>query len=496
MSTSRQSLPPWSLATLLGLLILLMSRGLLRGYSYWHDELFSIGAASAPSWTVLFRDWIIPDTHPPLHLVLLKVWVALAGPGELGTRLLSLLPAGLALVAMALFTTGGGRVRQFTAITFLGTSPLFVRQAQDVRPYAWGVLLAVLVIGTLVRSERGGPSAALRQGFRGSVLLLSLTHYFGLLFGLVVVGLDLLGSRRLVGGRAAGLGLLAAMLAWPVAHATLGLGLDRTDWIDSTPVLDVLNNAIQGVFPAASVALPLVLVLALMAWLLKRGRDTGGHGGPIAWARLRRSPAAVELRLLLRQVLVFLLVVVALDLRKPVSVERYFFVLLPSVALLLGDVAQLTADFGGRSARRAGGLVLTVILTMHLIHSQEVLTARIRPTENYKALATFLAREGVCGPGCWSESARKSRLRPYFDAIDVRRAGKGDGDASRGKAPLPFVGLHGEQKLIGPMLRGHPGASCWEPVQSDRGSTYVILPADAREPPGRYELRHCVTEDD
>jgi hypothetical protein len=240
------------------------------------------------------------------------------------------------------------------------------------------------------------------------------------------------------------------------------------------------------------VAVPLALVLALIAWLVERRRGGRADGGPIPLGRLRSSPDAQELRLLLTQLLVFLLVVIVMDLRKPVAVERYFFVLLPSVALALGDVAQMTTDFGGRFARRAAVLVLTVILLMHLIHSQEVLAARIRPSENYKALARFLDQEGVChGEGCFSESARKQRLRPYFDAIDVRRARKEDGAPSRGEVPLPFVGLHGEQDLIGPMLRGHPGSSCWEPVQSDRGSTYVILPAEAGKPPAAYGLLPC-----
>jgi hypothetical protein len=494
MSSQRHSLPPGSLAALLAVLILLMSRGLPQAYSYWHDELFSIGAASAATWGDLFRDWILPDTHPPFHLVLLRAWVALAGPGEIGTRLLSLVPASMALLAIAWFSRGGGSVRQFVAVTFLGTSPLFVRHAQEVRPYAWGVFLTVLAIGTMTRLLRDTPSRSLRHGFWASVLLLSLTHYFGLIFGCVLVVLDLLGPARCVGGRRSGLGLLALMMVWPVLHAAMGMGVDRTDWIDSTPLLDVWNSAIQGAFPAASVAAPLVLLLGGLAWARRRGWLGRRNTTPIPWTRLRASPAAIEARRLLVQMLVFVVVVCLLDLRKPLSVERYFFVLLAPLALVLGDLAQVIAEFGSRSARRGMALVVAVILAMHLGHSQEVLAARIRPAENFKALAAFLAGEGVCEAGCSSESARKPRLRPYFDAIDLRRVRTRDGDPGGGQQPLPFVGLHGEQELIPPLLRSHPEASCWEPLQSDRGSTYVILPKSAPQPPGFYRLRPCQWE--
>ena len=68
------------LTVLIGLgLGLLCSRGLLSAYSYWHHELFSIWAANSTSWRSQFEDWMHPDTHPPLHLVLLKAWAIRGG---------------------------------------------------------------------------------------------------------------------------------------------------------------------------------------------------------------------------------------------------------------------------------------------------------------------------------------------------------------------------------------------------------------------------------
>lgn len=487
MVAGNRSLPPAALVALLGFLILLMGRGLLSGYSYWHDELFSIGAASAPSWIVLFRDWVLPDTHPPLHLLLLRAWVSLAGPDEIGSRLLSFLPACLALAAMARLTRGDGAVRQFVALSFLGTSPLLAGQAQEVRPYAWGVLFAVLATGAMARMLRRKASPTLHHCLRISLLLLSLTHYFGLLYGLVLVGIDLWRGGRCLGGRPAGLVLLSAMAAWPLLHARLGLGVGRTAWIDSTPLLDIASAAINGAFPAAPAVLALLTLLLLLALVRRRG---GWPPARLLWARLLTHPEAREARWLILQMLVFLVLVALLDLRKPLSVERYFFVLLAPLALLLGDLTQRIADHGGRDLIKAAALILALLFTMHLIHSQEVLTARIRPSENYKDLAAYLTREKICESGCFSESGRRKRLRPYFDAIDLRRVPR-RGAPNKATTPLPFVGLHGEQKLIAPLLSRHLGSSCWQPVQSDATSTYVILPAGASPPAPSSGMRSC-----
>lgn len=489
MVTGNRSLPPGALAALLGLLILLMGRGLLRGYSYWHDELFSIGAASAPSWNALFRDWVLPDTHPPLHLTLLRAWVSLAGPDEIGSRLLSFLPACLALAAMARLTRGDGAVRQFVAIAFLGTSPLLAWQAQEVRPYAWGVLCTVLATGAMARMLRRNPSPTLQHCLRISLLVLSLTHYFGLIYGLVLVGIDLCRGGRCLGGRPASLVLLAAMAAWPLLHSRLGLGVERTAWIESTPLLAIASAAINGAFPAASAVLALIALLLLLELVRRRGAWPWPPPR-LLWARLRTNPEAREARWLILQMLAFLVLVALLDLRKPLSVERYFFVLLAPLALLLGDLAQRIADRGGRDLIKATALVFSLLFTMHLIHSQEVLTARIRPSENYKDLAAYLAREKICERGCFSESGSRKRLRPYFDAIELRRLPR-RGAPGEANTPLPFVGLHGEQKLIAPLLRRHLGSKCWQPVQSDASSTYVILPAGASPPAPASGMRSC-----
>ena len=58
----------WLQPVLTGLLILfclaMAGRGLGNPYSYWSDEIWSVGASST-GWGGLMRDWLIPKTHPP-----------------------------------------------------------------------------------------------------------------------------------------------------------------------------------------------------------------------------------------------------------------------------------------------------------------------------------------------------------------------------------------------------------------------------------------------
>ncbi|MCT0230404.1 hypothetical protein KQ306_05990 [Synechococcus sp. CS-1324] len=482
------------LAVLIGL-GLLASRGWLRAYSYWHDELFSIGAASADSWADLFQAWILPDTHPPLHLVLLKLWIGLFGSGEIPARLLSLIPTWLSLIAIAVATRRGGFTRQLIAVLFVGTSPLFSLYSQEVRPYGWALLFATTSVATMTllwRSQLQGGAIStpqrrrLRLGFALSLLLLSLTHYFGLMYAVTLIALDLRAGAPCLGRRRHGLLLLLSLAVWPLLHGLLGSGGGRAGWIQSEPVISVIKAAFNAVFPAFSVALALIagLSLALMARQQRQERPASLQQA------LRQEPNAAEAVQLLVGMAVFVGLICLIDLVKPLSVERYFIVLLPALALALADAGQALVNVGSRQARHATVLVLVVVLSMHLWHAQEVLAAKIHPQENYKQLAGFLRSTDLCHSGCSSVSAKQNRLRPYFDAIKMIRIDLDQPD-SLATARLPFVGLHGEQKLIRPLLASHPQASCWEPRQSSPSSTFVVLDPDPGVRPRSFGLRTC-----
>ncbi|MEA5414086.1 hypothetical protein [Synechococcus sp. BA-132 BA5] len=66
-------------AVLVLFFLLAASRGLGENTSYWADELWSVSASRA-DWSVMLRDWLIPDTHPPLYQDSLALARALQQP--------------------------------------------------------------------------------------------------------------------------------------------------------------------------------------------------------------------------------------------------------------------------------------------------------------------------------------------------------------------------------------------------------------------------------
>lgn len=486
------------LLVVLLLLILLCSRGVFQAYSYWHDELFSIGAANASSWHVLFKEWILPDTHPPLHLTLLRLWVGMFGSGEIPTRFLSLIPAWLSLIAIAWTTQNGGFARQIIAILFLGTSPLFSLYAQEVRPYSWTLLFATVSVGVMTilwRSQQQGPSVhlprvnALRLCFIVSLLLLSLSHYFGFFYALTLLVLDVLRGAPCLGRRRWGLALLPALFAWPLLHVLVGgAGGGRTSWIVSQPVIGVFSTAMNGAFPAFPAAVVVIVLAMLISAVGRQRRSRDKDRGLQLRDSVRGSSEACWL---LSGAAGFLGLISLIDLVKPLAVERYFIVLLPCFALALGDVGQRLIASGSPYVRRATVCVLAIIISMHFWHSQEVLSAKIYPLQNYKYLARFIGETGVCRQGCTSVSAKKHRLVPYFDSIPLQRVDP-EGVNGFSAVRLPFVGLHGDKELIQPLLAAHSGASCWEPRQFTALSTFIVIPESAHVRPQSFGLRQCV----
>ena len=80
---------------LLGLLVWLP--GLAQPFRA--DEIWSLRAVALP-WPGMMAE-LRGDVHPPLYYWLLRAWVAIAGPGEVAARMLS-----LALSAAAAWTVG------------------------------------------------------------------------------------------------------------------------------------------------------------------------------------------------------------------------------------------------------------------------------------------------------------------------------------------------------------------------------------------------------
>jgi uncharacterized membrane protein len=119
-------------------------------YSLWNDELASIKFAQVPL-HLLWSDWMIRESNPPLYYSLLHVWIAVFGESDAAVRMLSVL-LGVACVGLTFplgRRVGGDRVGLIAA-GLAAVSGQGVLYSQNARGYGLahaGALVALT--GTL-----------------------------------------------------------------------------------------------------------------------------------------------------------------------------------------------------------------------------------------------------------------------------------------------------------------------------------------------------------
>ncbi|MBD2550198.1 hypothetical protein H6G65_11515 [Microcystis elabens FACHB-917] len=213
-------------------------------------------------------------------------------------------------------------------MAFLGTSPSFLFYAQEARSYALSLTLSTLMLGTalLLRLRTAGRESDLRWGFRLACVLLSLTHYFSLLFLLVVLAVSAADGQVLRRRwEAAVLGVM--LLLPPLGHALASPIVnkpDRASWIEVKPIVGTLEQFSRGLLPVPDLRqgqlAPLDLISLAVAVCCAFG--SAGALRRFLMAPSQQLPAAQgEAR--------FLLLVI--DPIKPLSQARYLIVVLPAV---------------------------------------------------------------------------------------------------------------------------------------------------------------------
>lgn len=140
---------------LLGILILGLALRLINlNQSLWLDEAISVNGARNFSAIELLAKFSPGDFHPPLHYLLLKVWISVFGASEVSARSLSVL-FGVAtiwvvfLIGRRLFTREIGLI----AAVFMATAPLHIYYSQEARmyvPVAFFTAVAVLFFLKLI----------------------------------------------------------------------------------------------------------------------------------------------------------------------------------------------------------------------------------------------------------------------------------------------------------------------------------------------------------
>lgn len=182
-------------------------------------------------------------THPPLYVLVLRVWEELLGQSVLALRGLSiLLSAATVGLLFAVVRTHSGTVAATWSAALLAVAPQQVVLGQEVRGYAMLQLLGVAAVACLLRL-RTTSRPGLWAGWLGVTLLtLIFTHYFAAAAflataALVMVGLK--GNRRWMASAA----VLVPTAVFAVAWLPTALGQWR--WVAGTGDL-VLREPTSG----------------------------------------------------------------------------------------------------------------------------------------------------------------------------------------------------------------------------------------------------------
>lgn len=376
-----------ALLTLLWLGFLLVRSGGL-GYSYWLDELYSVTASGQNYVTLL--NFILSDVHPPLYQLALKWWGSAFGSGEVASRAMSLAAMAIGLLWFMLRARLSAPEATLFASLFIVSSPLVAYFSQEARSY--GLLFALGSVLTVLYLNRAASSVA---GLAWTLLigfLLSLTHYFGLLFAGCVFSLILLESfnnrRRLMVVVVAG--LLA--LAWPIFHmlaGDLGSKTGGNFWIKLSPVSGTLGVAGAGLAFWAQFSLQFsglfstvakhALFLGLLGWAGARLAFELANGRREATLSSPLTRAASLL-------LLFLLVVMLIDIKTPMSTPRNYIVAVPVFSALLGELLHTLASRYGRLRWMFFSLAL-LICAVSLQEGARRIEVKSSPLEDWRTLS-------------------------------------------------------------------------------------------------------------
>ncbi|WP_183324155.1 glycosyltransferase family 39 protein [Halomonas cerina] len=379
--------------------VMLAATGVVYGYSYWWDELYSVAAAELGVGP-MFRFLVLPDVHPPLYQLVLNLWIKVAGSGEQMVRALSFL---FAISALAAFWWWASKrltpVAKYTLLVFFATCILFPYYAQEARSYAMMLLLSTLAsLAYLERLAHSG-RAGTRLGYYALLGALSLTHYFGFIYAGVILLFTLYenrgDARRAIETVVVGL----MCLIWPILHVVYGgIGEKSGDnfWIESNGVQSTLFHFSDGMLPhlnylarllsgTATEYVTAVLIVALLsgaALLARRAPEVREAGtGPGLWRRMIALLTG------------FLVVIALVDYHSPISTPRNFIVLLPVVSLLVG----LTAS----GLKRAGVKHVVALVALGGIANLAVasleVTRKIHPDQNHKAAVAFIEEQRDAG---------------------------------------------------------------------------------------------------
>jgi hypothetical protein len=502
--------------------LILASRGLLSGYSYWLDEIYSV-SASLDTWQQLYQRWILQsDVHPPLYQIFLKLWMLLLGSSEIATRLLSFIFSLITLSAFSFDAIAGKRWRRVIALILIGASPSFAYYAQETRSYSLVLALSSVVTLSLLelraRSKEEGSSTTtgLTKVFYAGALLLSLTHYFGWIYVFVILLINCF-EQRIEQARSRAILLLSVMSLWPIWHVVVGALANKTGgefWIRvGRPVLGTVAVFLDGSLPFLadrnSPLLYFTAVLLLAAFMYacvfrwESIRSIALNGGRPLGA------IADEMRFVSPVILLFVAILALVDIHTPMSTPRNYIVLLPAVMIALANSLTMIANLNAANKAFAiASLLLVLSIAVSMTQRSWIgLSDKGKGHQNWKGLAAYLRQSNVCSEECFAIGSYG--LHPYYfeglgviDDLSIRKAAEDQPGRSAtleeqvdyviNRPDARILGFHMASQRVPELMRANPNRVCIQPQQSWPNSTYLILPKrglTGKE--AQYGMRKC-----
>jgi len=361
----------------------------LPAKSLWFDELYTLYVAQQTP-ADLLRTLRDQDVHPPLHYLLLRGWMAIAGDSEAAVRAPSA-AAGVATVVLVylLGRRAGGRAVGLVAALLQAVAPFAVWAEQQARMYPFLTLWVVAASLLLARALEGGwPGAWV--AYAGVLALAFYTHY--LAFLLVPVHAAVVAQQRrwpLVRAWVAAV-VLAGILFVPWLPAAVGHVVSGKGWPAHRPplsvhaVTDLLGLLVfgGGAFnmgtPFRTGTLPLIYQgpLLLPVGVLAVGGAVSLRG-PARAAVLAACGIPV--------------LALAVSLRWHIYYARYFVFVSPAVAVLVaGGVVSLARAWVPPS-RLAVAAVLVALVPLSYSTVGLLAYYQAPPTQNWRAAGQHLA---------------------------------------------------------------------------------------------------------
>jgi hypothetical protein len=308
--------------------------------------------------------------------------------------------------------------------------------------------------------------------FRLSLLALSLSHYFALVYAF-----SLLFSKAVFQLCRAcysrkdleiDLATSVVMLAWPVYHfgvaGNLSSSYSAFSWNQVYPISGTISNLISGLLPVAqgSFLLSLLTVVAAAALFC------------FVYAYPKASnPIKLEIFFLLASSLAFVVLIAGIDCFKPLSTDRNFIVLAPAATLVIANSLQVASRFGNKSLFVCcGALFGYLLIQQYNISANNLLGGKLVPYENYKSLSAMVFQSDLCECGkCFTYRTGTHVNRVYFASS---RSAVVDIPVFPDKADVTSTYIMSRHGYLGIKDRIIPPLTCFQPVQAWDMATVLL----------------------